>query len=252
MDNRTIKLNEIETFVFIHDQDILLRLINSQKYKNFDKLTWVFLGNKNTNKLNNVSNIIIAKDLNENIEQYPKLTSFTGWYALCKNNLIKSDYINLFEYDIMFNENFYSVKIDKNKNDFVGYFPMSITDPVFIDMDIYIKPLLDSLFSKTNVDIKSIINLLPKNNLWASSSNSTWNTDTLNNYVNWFEQFLNDIIDNKYCGHMFERSISFYHIIKQIKVLLTNGLMLHLQINSHGTSPLSNLRSERMLKMLIS
>lgn len=249
MDRAIVNLNEIETFIFIHDQDILLRLYNK---KSFNDLKWVFLGDKNTDRLKNIPNIIIAKELDFNIEQHPKLTSFTGWYALCKNNLIKSDYVNLFEYDIMFNDDFYSLKIDKNKSDFVGYFPMSISDPVFVDMEIYSKLLLDSILSKTNVDIKSIIKSLPKNNLWSSSSNSTWNADTLKMYVNWFEQFLDDIKDDKYSGHMFERSISFYHIINNIKVLLTNNLMLHLQINSHGTSPLSNLRSERMLKKLIS
>ena len=51
---------------------------------------------------------------------------------------------------------------------------------------------------------------------------------------------------------MFERSISFYHFINEIKYHLTIGFMEHLQINSHGTSPLSNLRSERMLKILMS
>lgn len=252
MDKRTFKLNEIETFIFIHDQDLLLELINSNKFSQFKNLTWVFLGIRNTEKIKNLNNVIIVNELDVNIEQYPKFTSFTGWYALCKNNLIKSDVVNLFEYDIIVNKGTYTNEFDFSETKYIGYFPISISDPVFINMEMYSLPLINSIKNKTNIDIKHIINSLPKNHLWSSSSNSTWKVDVLKNYIKWFELYIDDIKDDKYCGHMFERSISFYHFINEIKHHLTIGYMEHLQINSHGTSPLSNLRSQQMLKKLLS
>jgi hypothetical protein len=58
--------------------------------------------NNNNIELNiyNKTNSIICRNLKHNIEDYPNLTSFTGWYAIWKNNLISSNYINLFEYDV--------------------------------------------------------------------------------------------------------------------------------------------------------
>jgi len=252
MDKRTFKLNEIETFVFIHDQDLLLELIHTNKFSQFKNLTWVFLGMKNTEKIKNLSNLIIVNQLENNIEEYPKFTSFTGWYALCKNDLIKSEFVNLFEYDVIVNRNISMKEFDFSETQFIGYFPMSVSDPVFIDMEKYSSPLINSIKNKTNIDVINIINSLPKNYSWSSSSNSTWNVDVLKNYITWFESYIDDIKDDKYCGHMFERSISFYHFINEIKYHLTIGFMEHLQINSHGTSPLSNLRSQQMLKKLLS
>lgn len=252
MDTRTFKLNEIETFIFIHDQNLLLDIIISNKFSKFKNLTWVFLGDKDTEKIRHLNNLIIVKELGINIEQYPKFTSFTGWYALCNNNLIKTDTVNLFEYDVIVNRESYIKDFNFSETEFVGYFPMSIHDPVFINMEKYSLPLINSIKDKTNIDIKNLIHSLPKNYSWSSSSNSTWNVDILKNYVTWFEKFIDNIKDDKYCGHMFERSISLYHFIHQVKTHLTVGFMEHLQINSHGTSPLSNLRSQQMLKKLLS
>jgi hypothetical protein len=83
----------IQSFIFIHDQDILIKYIEASKFKELPNLKYVFVGNNPTDKLNNYTNIIIAKNLPLNIENYPLFTSFTGWYALWKNNLIDAEYI---------------------------------------------------------------------------------------------------------------------------------------------------------------
>jgi hypothetical protein len=60
----------------------------------------VFVGNRPIDKIEDLSNVIISRNYEGNLEDYPQLTSFTGWYTLWKHNLIDSEYVNLFEYDI--------------------------------------------------------------------------------------------------------------------------------------------------------
>ncbi len=94
-----------ETFIFVHDQDIVLEFESSNKLSNLYKYKYVFLGNRPIDKIGYLSNLIIARNYEDNIEQYPLFTSYTGWYCLWKNNLINTKYINLFEYDTILNKN---------------------------------------------------------------------------------------------------------------------------------------------------
>lgn len=250
MDRNT---KSISNYIFIHDQEIVLDYINKNKFSNLEDFNWVFLGNRPVDKISNLKNLIVAKNLKYNIEHIPKLTSFTGWFALYKNDLLKSDYVNLLEYDINFGDEF----INSNKKlisqdfDFIGYFPMSISDVVYVEYRQYSGTLVESINKKTNIDILDLILNLKKDTSWSSSSNSTWRTDVLKNYIDWFMNFIDDIENDIYSGHMFERSISFYYFINNLKVFLINGLMMHAQLNSHGTSPLSLDRSKRMYKTLL-
>ena len=249
-------LKTVSTFIFVHDQNIILDYLKINKFGNLDDYKWVFLGNNPYDKIKNLDNLIISRNLPDNIEQYPKLTSFTGWYSLVKNNLIKSDYVNFFEYDIILNPKF----LNRNKNliqknyDFIGYFPMPITDVVYLEHSQYTDLLISSIHKKTNFNMLGYLNDLIRLNpklTWSSSSNSTWRYEILLDYVNWFTNFIEDIKDSQYCGHMHERSISFFYYIKNLKVKIDSGLMTHVQMNSHGTSPLSKQRSEIMYKNLL-
>lgn len=247
-------MKKIETFIFVHDQDIVLDFMNKNRFDNLKDFKYVFLGNKEYSKIKNLENLIISKNLTHQIENYPKLTSFTGWYSLYKNGLIDSDYVNFFEYDINTNKDIdkiISEIVEKNDVDFIGYNPMYVRDPVYVNMNQYSKELINAL-KEDGIDI---IKLLDDKNtdgnlLWSSSSNSTWKVEHLFNFVDWFMKYFNHIVKSNYMGHIHERSISFYYFLNNLNVFLTNGLIEHVQLNSHNTSPLPIERSKQMYKKL--
>jgi hypothetical protein len=248
-------VNKIDTYIFVHDQEIILDFFSKNRFSDFENFKYVFLGNRPINKIENMSNVIISKNLKFNIEEYPKLTSFTGWYSLIKNNLINSEYVNLFEYDVNCIKNFDTInkKMIKNSYDFIGYFPMDILDPVYIKQEQYTKELISSIKTHTNYDVLKLLQNLTKSNsqtLWSSSSNSTWKVSELIKYIEWFEKFIDDIKDSVYCGHMHERSLSFFYFIYNLNVLNTQNLMTHYQLNTHGTSPLPPERFNQLYNNL--
>ena len=65
----------IKSYIFIHDQDILLHCESVNNFNNLGNYIYVFLGNGNIDKLNNIKNIIIARDLPNNLENYPNSNS---------------------------------------------------------------------------------------------------------------------------------------------------------------------------------
>jgi hypothetical protein len=120
----------MQTFIFVHDQNIVIDFIHSNKFSNIDNVKYVFVGDKPVDKIKDLNEVIVCRDLKDNIENYPNLTSFTGWYALWKNNLIESDYINLFEYDINFSSDLVS-QINNSYDegyDIIGYIPLKVRD----------------------------------------------------------------------------------------------------------------------------
>jgi hypothetical protein len=248
-------MKSLSNFIFIHDQEIILDFLEKNRFKELENFKWVFLGNNPVDKISHLNNLIVARELENNIEDYPKLTSFTGWYALYKNGFLNSDYVNLFEYDIHYIPEF----IDINKQmitkdfDFIGYFPMSVKDVVYLTQTQYTKELVDSIENKFGYNIVKYIHEMEKSNpqmLWSSSSNSTWKTEILKKYIDWFYNFIEDIHQSQYCGHMHERSLSFYYFKEKLKVYLTRNLMIHVQLNSHGTSPLPPERAKMLYSYL--
>lgn len=248
-------MKKLETFIFVHDQNIIVDFEEKQKFKSLGDLKYVLVGMGNYDKVENNQKVIICQKYDNHMEDFPKMTSYTGWYILWKYNLINSEYVNLFEYDVNCSDNFHEIVLSKLTSDVdcVSYFPMNLSDPVYIKMRQYVNELINSIKQKTKVDIDQIINEKIKNDyfsFWGSSSNSTWKVSVWKNYMEWFDQFVDDILDSNFCGHMHERSISFFHFIFNCKVIDIKNIMTHFQFNTHGTSPLAKDRFNQLYKNL--
>lgn len=235
-------MKKIETFIVVHSQDIINDYAQIQKFNNFPNVKYVFVGSGSLDKISDLSNIIVARDLPINIENIPNLVAFTAWYALIKNNLITSEYVNLFEYDVNYTSNCSDI-INENINadvDVIGYFPTEIGDYNFYQNPIFCKPLTESIRTRLNVDIEQyILDLYNKTPSlkWSATTNFTWKTTALKQYIGWVEQFIEDIKDIPQCGHMVERSISFYILLHKLQQYIIPNIITHLQLNSHHTDP---------------
>lgn len=231
----------IQTFIFIHDQDILLDYLRVNKFKNLKDLKFVYLGNGDVSKIEKLENVIISRNLTHNIEQYPKFTSFTGWYSLWKNNLINSDYVNLFEYDVNIVSNFSEIQeesILRQSPEFIGYIPYPVNSYDYIQNINWVKDIIPAIKEIYSIDIYEVIkNLLSQNlnSMWSSTSNSTFKTKIFFEYMKWFEPIIDFLKNSNTCGHSHERSISFFYFTQNKKVKLIPRIMSHLQLDSHKT-----------------
>lgn len=229
-------MNKISTYIFIHDQQLLLDCERKHRFSKLPDIKYVFLGNGNADNIKDRKDIIIARDLQFNIEQYPKFCSFTGWYALWKNNLIDSEYVHLFEYDILIRDKFNSEveKAINNKYDFIGYVPMSVNfgfiNPIYLAN-------LDAAIKKNYIGMKEKLDDIINNKKleWSSTSNSTFYYEVFNEYMTWFEELIDDLKNNRMCGHAHERSISFFYLLFNKKIILIKNIFNHFMLNSHGT-----------------
>lgn len=227
-----------QTFIFVHDQNIILDYLNVNKFNNLDNLTYMFLGSGDTSKIKDLPNVIISRELPINIEEYPKLTSFSGWYSIWKNNLYTGDFINLFEYDINLSGNF-SETIQNNltsDTNIIGYIPFSPHDYAFLKHSSWSRELVQSIKTNYNIDVNGEIDKLPNDTVCSMTSNHTFNKNLFEKYMEWMEPMIKDIVISELSGHQAERSISLFYLLHKLdNIKVIPDILYHFQFDSHKT-----------------
>lgn len=226
-----------QTFIFVHNQEIILDYIKVKKFTQLENVKYVFVGNGEISKIENLSNVIICKNLPNNIEQYPKLTSFTGWYSIWKNKLYDSDFINLFEYDVNLSENFNSIiNTIPLGTEIVGYIPFNPHDFNFIGHSPWSEELIKSIKFHYNINTFDEIKKLPTNTVCSMTSNHTFSKQSFEEYMVWIEPMIDDIKKTQLSGHQVERSISLFYLLNKKKnVKILPNILHHYQFDSHKT-----------------
>ena len=244
----------VSTFIFIHDQDLLIEFERIKKFIGFSNYKYVFVGNRPVDKLSEYSNVIISRNYEGNLENYPQLTSFTGWYTLWKHNLINTEYVNLFEYDINYVPDFETnmYKFYYEKSEMIGYIPY----PSHHNMFIKHKPFIDGLYNAVKtiyrMDFKEIVNEAVEKKIltyWSATSNTTFRKDIFQKYMDWFVPLVNLIKDDKNAGHYHERSITLFSVLNRKKFSLTANFIKHFQMDSHKTQG-HHVDTESVMKKL--
>jgi hypothetical protein len=231
----------LEVIVTVHDQNIILAFESAGKYRHVPKYTYAFVGAGDCDKIEHLSNVIIVRNLPDNIEQYKNLVDFTAWYAFVKNNLIGSPYVALLQYDTAITDDFYTSTVDKlqNKSDFLlGYQFWEMMDENFLSNNVGAKPLFDALLDAYGVDLYQMIEAHIAqfgDDGWPSSNNYATSHDVLRRYVQWLEPMISSLGPNLYSGHSIERSIKMFCMVAGINISYAADLAHHYQLNSHGT-----------------
>ena len=245
----------LETFIFVHNQDLIIEFEDKNRYNNLKNYRYIFLGKSETSKIENNNKVIIAKNYENNLEDYPYFTAFTGWYLLWKNNLIKTKYINLFEYDAVLNKNIEQIesKILYDNPDMIGYVPFPCSNFHYIDNKNWVEDIFLAIKNVYNIDIEKQIRRfiqIKPDLFWSSTNNVTFKQEIFNEYMKWFEPLINYLRESKSSGHAQERAISFFYLTKNKKMVLTNGIIEHLQMDSHKTQGHYVNYEEKMNKLL--
>jgi hypothetical protein len=233
----------VSTFMFCHDQNIIQKYIETEKFKLLKDLTYVFVGNSDYDLIKSFDDVIIAKEYDINLEEYPNFTAFTGWYLLWKNNLIKTKYVNLIEYDVELVEDYstYIENIIVKEPKIVGYVPFSMLNYHFIQNNDWVNTLTEGIKEKYKTDvlkkINGIITATPNKNqlAWSSTSNVIFNTEIFKTYMRWFDPLIEFMKNDVNAGHGFERSITFFAILKSVPINYLPNVLNHIQMDSHKT-----------------
>lgn len=171
--------------------------------------------------------VIITRELLHNIENEPKLLTFTVWYAIVKNNLfLNSNYICILEYDIIVDNYFFNKlenKCETNKYDVIAF--LGGTECFFNDIN---KDIFQNFLNYKEI-------LYDTNKYWYWTTNQCIRRNILVDFVDWYYPACFKIKEEdllKFAWYH-ERLFSVYIDNKELAVIQIEGLK-HLQLNSHS------------------
>jgi len=213
--------------VFVcHDNYSVSRVIDKNQYI-------IFVGdNEIDESYSSYSKLIIARNLENNIEYEKKLLTFTAWYAISKNNLFSEyEYICILEYDAILRYDFENILLNEcNTKEYSVYsFIDHYVDGIYCDIDCN---LLRTYLTQQN------INPIFENYIlyWGSSSNQcirrTIVCEFVDFYYNSYSFIKNEHLSNLSWYH--ERVFMIYLKHKSIEYKMIPNILSHSQSNSHN------------------
>jgi hypothetical protein len=187
----------------------------------------IFVGNSKINI--DDPNVIIARNLMHNIEDQPKLLTFTAWYLIIKNDLfLEYEYICLLEYDVYFKETF---EDNLNKICKIGRADV-VSFKILNDGTDFLTDINPNVLNKYLISKK--INYNAKNQ-WFPTTNACIKRSILADFVDWYYPSCLEIKKDDY------KKLSWYHerlfnVYIQHKKYLIRLLpeVSHIQLNSHN------------------
>jgi hypothetical protein len=246
-DNLPTKLDvksDLTTFIVCHDENIIKNNIINEKYKSLGDVVFMYVGNKDFTDIDQYENVIIVKDLKFNIEQYPNFTAFTAWYAIWKNNLCHTKYMNLLEYDTNITENYayYLKNILVSNPKIISYFPLTMRNNQYILNENWVKSIFNGIKKVYKIDMSVYMTNVINNALsqgqepiWSTTNNICIDKSIFDKYMKWIGPLLTYMKEDQYAGHNQERALSFFSVLNKVPIGYFTDEIEHVQADSHKT-----------------
>lgn len=229
-----------ETFITVHNQDLIIQLEKNRIFKNLKQYRYILLGDSPTDKLKKFKNVIIARECPDNIEQHKNLCDFTGWYAIVKNNLIRKPFVCLIQYDSLIFPNFdKSVKhiLKKHPDKLIGFqqAPMNVRD--FLG-DPFAASAIKTIGTSYKTDIPVLVEETIRQGdiFWPAATSICCSREIISDFVDWVQPLLNGLVTDPMAGHSVERSVKFFCLIRKIKNRYLPTVLEHIFACSHKQS----------------
>ena len=232
----TAPQNQIETFVIIHTQELVLACEREGRFSHLPSYRYLFVGPRDVSRLREVDNVVVARELPDNIEVYPNLLSFTGWYAVTRNGLAHAPWVTLLEYDVRVTRDFSSKTLSSLRTapQIIGYVPF----PLSHSMYLHATPWFISALRKVHgIDVPQLVrNHLDAGGVdqWTATTNASLSKAELEAFVEWFVPVSRVFRHDPIGAHVHERALPVFCMLRDLENFLLPDVLEHQQERSHG------------------
>lgn len=220
-------MKTLEIFIVCHDKSSLQYFKeNNKDVVNFDRFKYFLVGEWDGVDEQTYNDCIIGSFLFDNIERYKSLLTFVAWYALIKNDLIKTKYVGVFEYDCVFKKDIFELEKDLDRNKLIGFYPVSTTC-------LY----LDLIPEFCNLLPKEYIKAAKKEKLWIASTNMILPNWFMATFVYWYSKFIPKILECPKHPHFHERAVNILAAVEGVRgisdIYYEQQYLIHKELRSH-------------------
>jgi hypothetical protein len=223
-----------EAYITIHDQDLILACEESGQ---FDLLshTYMFVGHRPVDRLPEDLKVIVCRDYQPNVEQWPQFYDFTGWWTLTRHRLIEADHTIMLQYDMTIIDPGIEAKVDALLSAAPGMvaFNAGYWGPNWM---LHL-PEFESTYRAGLLVHNIHPEHFPPFNEWPCTQGTAWRRETLTSFMRWFEPMFGIFKDHIFAGHLAERTVKAYHVVNFPEQYLL-GMIAHTAADMHGTGAL--------------
>lgn len=183
-------------------------------------------------------NTIICNKLLDNIENYPYLCSYTGWYSVSKNKLHEAhSVVSLLEYDIITSQDlhYHNLKIiNEQKGDgYIVAYNKTLTDHyVFYKSTPWLEISLQRIYGIDLLDF--VTTYKARYPFWPTATNITMSSKILSAFTEWFDPMTKIFSHDPLGAYVHERAFFIFCVLNNIDILYApNEILYHKQTGSH-------------------
>jgi hypothetical protein len=219
--------SNIDYFIICHNKSLIPDTVH-----NLPNYKILLVGNQNNNT--EYQNLIQCSQLEYNIENYPLLCSFTGWYAVAKNFADSYKKVCLLEYDVQITDQFDKInqRYNNMNNSIVSYDKTLLHHYVFYKSTPWLEIALKKVY---NIQLIELLNSKMKNIVyWPVSTNHMLDMSTLISFIDWFMPMAELFKNDKLGSYVHERAFFIYCVLNDIRIEFSLNNLKHYQLCSHN------------------
>lgn len=222
----------IQTFVIIHSQKLIDE--NRRKFSSLPNLTYLAVGKDDFKE---ASDVVICRNLPDNIESYWRLLHWTAFYAVIKNGLInpKATHVRFLEWDVTFDGSYNAnsmaaVKSGKqiygHKKSKFGY-GFLVADREWLRLEQLVRNAY--LYLNGRSFAPELRRSKVCNGHWIETTNLVFSIDGFRKYFEWGTQYVPFLINgykeaDPEAGNSLERLTTVYCASQNVEFEIINGL----------------------------
>lgn len=225
-------MKKTKTFILCANQSVVLQSLESKKYDDIGDYAFLFLGAGDVSNIESLNNVIVCRNLPNNIEEKPNWLIYTGWYALYHNDLLDGlDKFRVMDYDINIIKFNNETKCDLKSSmgfDFNFHFWYG-----FGDAYTFITRVEREAGCSFEVLLKEYTEFCGQTK-WFSGIDMLISVKLFNDFMKWFEHLYIESENERFISHHLERWVTIYLMINKIEYEICEGESYHQQLKGHN------------------
>lgn len=236
MSSAPTDIAEIDVFVVVHDQDLLIERERIGTYESLGRFRFLFVGSGAIDRIDGRDDVIVVRSLTEHIEQFRHLLTFTAWYAVVRNGLSRAERVAILEYDIEITDDFVEQTVAglDQGSAVVGYISFPLSHPMYLHATSWLSVALDETY---DLDVEQLVRTrlaAGHPDRWTATTNLAMRAETLAEFVDWFWPMTACFRDDPVGAHVHERAVPVFCHLRGIDNRWVPDVLTHAQARSHG------------------
>lgn len=226
----------VEAFITVHDQVLVVEAERAGQFAGLSH-TWLFVGHRPVERVPSDAKVVVARDHDPNIEHWPSLYDFTGWWTLAHHRLIDADDVIFLQYDMHVVDPALADRCETLLAEKPGVVAFTAghhqAGNFLLSCDGF-----DATYRAGLASLGVAMDGWPSFNEWPSTQGTAWDVVDFYDFMDWVTPALAVFAGSTWAGHLAERLVKAWCVARGCPESYLPGVISHAAADCHGTGAL--------------